>query len=128
MNTHRFAFAGFVAVIALNGCSTTGTQSTTSSSATAPANAIVIDKFDLPKLPPGKTLADFNRDNTATTRKEGDNTITEYRLRGKLYKVTVTPASGSAYTLVDEKGDGKFVRMGEISPRITVPMWVLLSW
>jgi hypothetical protein len=89
------------------------------------AGAEVIDSI---KLPPGKTMLDFQRDSNVTTRQDGDNTVTEYRLKGKLYKVVVKPASGPGYTLIDEKGEGKFVRMGEIAPSANVPMRVLLSW
>jgi hypothetical protein len=96
-----------------------------------PANAEVIDTLVLPAekdLPAGKTLKDFDRDTTVTTRKDGDDTITEYRLKGQLYKMVVKPAKGFPYTLVDEKGNGKFIRAGEQTPKIAVPMWVLLTW
>jgi Protein of unknown function (DUF2782) len=106
------------------GCASVSTTKLT----TKPANTEVIDQFVLPPLPPGKTAADFNRDTTIVQRKEGDDTITEYRLKGKLYKMTVKSANGSSYTLVDDKGDGKFVRAGEVSSKISVPMWVVLSW
>jgi hypothetical protein len=94
-----------------------------------PPNAEVIDEIDLPKLPNGKTKDDFNRDLQVTTKKTDDETITEYRLKGKLYKMVVKPNNGAAsYTLVDDKGEGKFVRAGEAGTKITVPMWVILTW
>jgi hypothetical protein len=63
-----------------------------------------------------------------SVRKEGDTTIEEYRLGGKLYKQRVTPVSGVAYTLIDEKGEGKFTRIDGPEPKIAIPMWVLLTW
>ena len=96
-----------------------------------PADAVVIDEVvlpELPDLPKGKTKQDFMRDTKVTTRSEGDITVTEFRLKGQLYKMVVKPAKGPAYTLIDEKGEGKFVRMGEVDTKISVPMWVLLSW
>ena len=96
-----------------------------------PANTEVIDTLIFPAekdLPKGKTLKDFNRDTTVTTRKEGDDTITEFRLKGQLYKMVVKTSKGQGYTLVDDKGDGKFVRAGEQTTKVSVPMWVLLSW
>lgn len=93
-----------------------------------PANAEVIDTVTLPELPKGKTREDFNRDHQVTTRTTDDETVTEYRLKGKLYKVEVKPKSGPAYTLIDEKGEGKFVAAGEPGTKIAVPMWVIHSW
>ncbi len=94
-----------------------------------PANAEVIDEIELPKLPNGKTRDDFNRDLQVTTKKTDDETITEYRLKGKLYKMVVKPNNGAPiYTLIDDKGDGKFIRAGEPGTKITVPMWVILTW
>jgi Protein of unknown function (DUF2782) len=96
-----------------------------------PANAEVIDTLVLPAekdLPKGKTLKDFDRDTTIIKRKDGEDTITEYRLKGQLYKMVVKPAKGLSYTLVDEKGNGKFIPAGEQTPKIAVPMWVLLTW
>ncbi len=96
-----------------------------------PADAVVIDDVllpELPVLPKGKTREDFSRDHQTTVRKTDKETVTEYRLKGKLYKMEVKPVVGPAYTLIDEKGEGKFVRMGEVSTKIAVPMWVLLTW
>jgi hypothetical protein len=59
-------------------------------------------------------------------RKEGPNTIEEYRLHGKLYMMKVTPAHGKAYVLMDNKGDGTFTRMDNpLDQGIRVPQWVL---
>ncbi len=93
-----------------------------------PSNAELIDSLVLPELPKGKTKADFDRDSNVTTQTTDGETITEFRFKGKLYKMVVKPKQGAAYTLIDEKGDGKFVRVGEPGTKITVPMWVILSW
>ena len=96
-----------------------------------PADVVVIDDCLLPELlvlPKGKTREDFSRDHQITVRKSDKETVTEHRLKGRLYKMEVKPAVGPAYTLIDEKGEGKFVRMGEVTTKIAVPMWVLLTW
>ncbi len=93
-----------------------------------PANAEVIDTLVLPELPKGRTRADFDRDHKVTTRSTDAETVTEYRLKGKLYKMVVKPKSGPAYTMIDEKGEGKFVPVGEPGTKISVPMWVIHSW
>ncbi|MBC7625335.1 MAG: DUF2782 domain-containing protein [Aeromicrobium sp.] len=100
----------------------------TPESARRPANAEVIDSLVLPELPKGKTRADFDRDHKVTTRLTDGDTVTEYRLKGKLYKMVVKPKSGPSYIMIDEKGEGKFVPMGEPGTKISVPMWVIHSW
>ncbi len=93
-----------------------------------PVDAVVIDDGLLPVLPKGKTREDFSRDHQITVRKTDKETVTEHRLKGRLYKMEVKPMVGPAYILIDEKGEGKFVRMGESTTKIAVPMWVLLTW
>ena len=93
-----------------------------------PANAELIDTLVLPELPNGRTRADFDRDHKVTTRSTDAETVTEYRLKGRLYKMVVKPKSGPAYTMIDEKGEGKFVPVGEPGTKISVPMWVIHSW
>ncbi len=39
--------------------------------------------------------------------------------------IKVTPKHGVPYYLVDPKGDGKFVRRGQINPAVQPPMWVI---
>ena len=64
-----------------------------------------------------------------TTRKEGPNTIEEYRLRGKLYMMKVTPAHGHPYILMDHKGDGTFMRQDNpLDNGVRVPQWVLMEF
>jgi Protein of unknown function (DUF2782) len=95
--------------------------------ATAPDRS-KLEVVDTLTLPIGKTFSDFERDSTIVTRRDGDTNVAEYRLKGQLYKMVVTPDKSPAYTLVDEKGDGKFVRAGAQTANIVVPMWVLLRW
>ena len=82
---------------------------------------------DVPS-PPEVKETDPSKDVKVTTRKSGSDTIEEYRLGGKLYKQRIQPASGPAYYLIDEKGEGKFTRVDGPDLKLAVPMWVLLSW
>ena len=64
-----------------------------------------------------------------TTRVEGDQTIQEYRLKGRLYMQRVTPKHGRAYVLVDNKGDGTFSRLEQsLDHQVRVPQWVLMEF
>jgi|SRR3954462_6010495 hypothetical protein len=84
-----------------------------------------------PALPPASP-ADANNPELqpeVTVRKEGPNTIEEYRVRGKLYMMKVTPAHGHAYILMDNKGDGTFMRQDNpLDTGLRVPQWVLLEF
>ena len=62
-----------------------------------------------------------------TVVKRGDDTITEFRLRGKLYMVKVTLANGASYYMVDQTGNGFWVRNDDIR-KLAVPNWVITSW
>ncbi|WP_028451496.1 DUF2782 domain-containing protein [Chitinilyticum aquatile] len=59
---------------------------------------------------------------------EDQRTLIEYRLKGRLYMVKVTPKVGKPYYLVDENGDGKFSRRETDGPRLSVPRWTLFEW
>ena len=64
-----------------------------------------------------------------STRTEGDQTYQEYRHKGKLYMVRVTPRHGRPYVLVDQRGDGQFTRQD--NPHDTglrVPQWVIFEF
>ena len=61
-----------------------------------------------------------------TTRTEGDNEIVEYRVRGKLYMMRVTPKHGKPYVMIDHKGDGTFTKQDNtLDNGVRVPQWVL---
>jgi len=62
-----------------------------------------------------------------TIVKRGDDTITEFRLRGKLYMIKVTQPNGLSYYLVDQEGKGHWVR-NDGNRKLIVPTWVLTSW
>jgi hypothetical protein len=59
---------------------------------------------------------------TITTR--GQDRYEEYRVRGQLYMIKVTPSVGKPYYLIDKEGKGDFMR-SEFAPSVAVPMWVI---
>lgn len=60
-----------------------------------------------------------------TITKETEQTIEEYRAGGKLYMIKITPKHGVPYYLVDDRGDGKFVRQESLDSGLRVPRWVI---
>ncbi len=91
---------------------------------TLPPGTVPLDEIEAP--PPLKA-GDDALEPQVTTRKEGEQTIQEYRIGGKLYMMRVTPANGRPYILVDHKGDGQFVR-DNLDNGVRVPQWVVLEW
>lgn len=66
-----------------------------------------------------------------TIIRRGDETIEEYRMNNRVYKVKVTPVIGPAYYLYDTDDDGNMdlrrnAESGEQSMRIN--QWTLFSW
>jgi hypothetical protein len=82
-----------------------------------------------PALPPAQPgeAPNLGVQPEVTVRKEGPNTIEEYRIHGKLYMMKVTPAHGHPYILMDHRGDGSFTRQEwtSLDQGIRVPQWVL---
>jgi len=79
--------------------------------------------------PPPLTQVDPANEPVVTTRTEGDQTIQEYRIGGKLYMQKVTPKHGKAYVLVDHRGDGTFTKQDNtIDQSLRAPQWVLLEF
>ena len=76
-----------------------------------------------PPLPAGSELDEPE----VTILKRGEDTVAEYRLHGKLYRVKVTPPHGGPYYLIDKEGKGQMVREDSL-PNLAVPMWVIKSW
>jgi len=93
---------------------------------------------DLEKIddvpPPPNVLIEPRSDTKAVepqvlVRTEDGKRIEEFRVKGKLYKMRITPENGAPYWLIDSKGDGSFVRADTgLTPNNSVPMWVLLEW
>jgi hypothetical protein len=81
-----------------------------------------------PPPPPAIKDADPALEPQVTIRKEEGRTVSEYRVKGKLYMMKVTPANGPAYILVDHKGDGQFARQDNLDSGLRVPQWVLLEF
>ena len=81
------------------------------------------------ELPPPLVATDPEPEPVVTTRTEGDQTIQEYRVNGKLYMQRVMPKHGKPYVLMDHKGDGTFMRQDNpLDGGVRVPQWVLLEF
>ncbi len=114
-----------IALLAIAVCSVLATSAFAQSKEhPKPKNLQVVDDVPAPPL----VKEDVNLEAKVTTTKNGTDTIEEYRIKGKLYKMRVIPASGPAYFLVDTKGDGSFARVDGPDLKMAVPTWVLFEW
>jgi hypothetical protein len=78
-----------------------------------------------PPPPPPGYQPDPALEPQVTITKRGEDKVEEYRINNKLYMVRVTPPHGVPYYLVDQQGDGSWVRQGTIDNSLRVPMWVI---
>ena len=84
------------------------------------------DLQPLPEAPPAPNLeADPGLEPEVTIIQRDGAKVEEYRVRGKLYAMKVTPAVGPAYYLVDERGDGQFLRREGLDTGLRVPTWII---
>ncbi|MEO8332859.1 MAG: DUF2782 domain-containing protein [Gallionella sp.] len=60
-----------------------------------------------------------------TITKQPEPVVEEYRVGGKLYMIKVVPKVGPPYYLVDDQGDGKFVRQESLDSGFRPPRWVI---
>ena len=77
----------------------------------------------IPPPPPG--LVESSDEPQVTIVKRGEDQVEEYRVNGKLYMMKVTPSHGVPYYLIDDQGEGKWIRQDGIESRVRVPMWVI---
>ncbi len=82
----------------------------------------------VPPPPPEMEAFDAALEPQVTIVKKETETREEFRIKGKLYMVKVTPAVGPAYYLVDRQGDGQFIEANISQPPVKPPMWVIHSW
>ena len=82
----------------------------------------------VPPPPPGMEAFDAALEPQVTIVKTEKYTREEFRAKGKLYMIKVTPTVGPAYYLVDRQGDGNFVEANIPNPTTKPPMWVIHSW
>lgn len=82
---------------------------------------------DVPPPPPQMQI-DPALEPEVKTFKRGEDKVEEFRVKGKLYMIRVTPSHGVPYVLVDNNGTGKFgvPSQGPADAHsISVPMWVI---
>jgi hypothetical protein len=76
--------------------------------------------------PPALMPLDDSIEPLVTIRQREGETVEEYRINGRLYKMKVFPLRGEPYILIDHRGDGSFVPLeGPGTPGLSIPQWVI---
>ena len=78
----------------------------------------------IPEPPPPPTSLDEPLEPQVTIIRRGEDKVEEYRMNGRLYMLKVTPPYGVPYYMVDNAGDGNFMRHN-LDSGIRVPRWVI---
>ncbi len=94
-------------------------------SSESPALQAVPESPDIPpRVKSGETL-----EPEITIRRDDKQTITEYRVNGRLHSIKVEPVVGPTYWLVDTTGDGfTDTRYDNYNPPYFIPGWVIFRW
>ena len=83
--------------------------------------------LESPSVPPSPVAGD-PVEPEITIREGANETIYEYRVRGRLYMTRIQPQIGPAYYLIDSNGDGSLDQRSSIPMDINVNQWLLFSW
>lgn len=103
------------------------------SAAAATAQAQPRDLQPLPDVPPPPKLssvptpADANEPQV-TIRQEGENRIEEFRSKGRVYAIRVTPRIGKPYLLIDPDGKGTMTQAEDMGGGVKAPLWTILEF
>lgn len=79
----------------------------------------------VPPPPPEMAPLDAALEPQVTIRKQGADTVEEYRSGGRLYMIKITPTHGVPYYLIDERGTGDFSRRDALEGGARPPMWLI---
>ena len=91
------------------------------------------DLQPLPEIPPPPKLSstptpDDPNEPQVTIRQEGENKVEEFRSKGRVYAIRVTPKIGKPYLLIDPDGKGTLTRSEEIGGGFRAPQWTLFEF
>ena len=92
------------------------------------APAVKLQPLPEPPPPPPGLEPDASLEPQVTIRKRDKDVVEEFRIRGRLYMIKVTPTHGVPYYLIDENGRGDFARRDSYDTGTRPPMWVIHTW
>jgi hypothetical protein len=82
----------------------------------------------LPEAPPPPVVRDgVDEPSVRIAPQEGDK-VEEVREGGRVVMIKVTPPGGVPYYLMDQLGNGDWIRRDSLDPGLRVPMWVIKTF
>ncbi|MGB9670173.1 MAG: DUF2782 domain-containing protein [Halothiobacillaceae bacterium] len=84
---------------------------------------------DAPQPPATSVQTEAVPEPEITIRPSADGMIEEYRIKGRLYMVKISPKDAPPYYLIDNDGDGELETRhnGPMESRL-IPQWILFRW
>lgn len=82
----------------------------------------------LEPIPDPPALGDSEAVPEVTIRSRGQDRVEEYRIRGQLYMLKITPRIGRPYYLIKRTGEGQWSRYDGLDSNLVVPQWVIKRW
>ncbi len=79
----------------------------------------------IPEPPPPPVSLNESLEPQVTITKRGEDKVEEFRMSGKLYMLKVNPPNGITYYLIDNTGNGSWIRQDSRDSGLRVPMWVI---
>ena len=112
-------------IVAWIACGSIAAEPVPAATGESPTLQAVPEPPDIPpRVKSGETL-----EPEVTIRRDDRQTITEYRINGRLQSIKVEPAVGPTYWLVDTTGDGfTDTRYDNYNPPFAIPGWVIFRW
>lgn len=84
---------------------------------------------DAPQPPEPSAQTEAVPEPEITIRPSADGMIEEYRIKGRLYMVKISPKNAPPYYLIDNDGDGQLeTRHNGPLDAPLIPQWILLRW
>ena len=77
--------------------------------------------------PPSSMNSDYIGEPEITIKKDGEKTVEEFRMNGRLYMIKVNPENMPSYYLYKDRSGGDWTRYNLRDPMI-VPQWVILTF
>ncbi len=112
-------------IVAWIACGSAAAEPVPVSTGESPTQQAVPESPDIPpRVKSGETL-----EPEITIRRDDKQTVTEYRVNGRVQSIKVEPGVGPTYWLVDTTGDGfTDTRYDNYNPPFAIPGWVIFRW
>jgi hypothetical protein len=81
----------------------------------------------LPDVPPPTVREPSDEPSVRIAPQDGDK-VEEVREAGRVVMIKVTPPGGEPYYLIDNTGNGIWMRRESLDPGVRVPMWTIRTF